>query len=89
MILVVLVLPNYEDIYTSQVTWNDVVSMLRILKHYNLGYHVSPKKNAEIIPGRSTSFSSYPGTLQSGDDFYVISSGLVTLETTIGNSNNR
>ncbi|XP_037029408.1 putative phospholipase B-like 2 [Bradysia coprophila] len=82
------VLPNYQDIYTSQVTWSDLVSMLRILKHYNLGYHVLPTKTADLIPGRSTSFSSYPGTLQSGDDFYIISSGLVTLETTIGNSNN-
>lgn len=70
-------------------TWNELVSMIRILKHYNLGYHVLPKGTAPLIPGRSSSFSSYPGTLQSGDDFYVIGSGLVTLETTIGNGNNR
>ncbi len=30
---------------------------------------------------------SYPGVIYSGDDFHVISSGLVTIETTIGNEN--
>lgn len=81
------VLPGNEDIFASQVSWNDLVSMIRIQKHYNLGVHTLPR-GGSLIPGQSGSFSSYPGTIQSGDDFYVLSSGLVTLETTIGNSNN-
>ncbi|KAK1892988.1 putative phospholipase B-like 2 [Dissostichus eleginoides] len=36
---------------------------------------------------RNSAFSSYPGSIFSGDDFYILSSGMVTLETTIGNSN--
>ena len=30
-----------------------------------------------IIPGYKQAFSSYPGSLLSGDDFYMISSGMV------------
>lgn len=60
--------------------------MLRIQKKYDFGYHRT-NTTSDLIPGSSMTFSSYPGVIQSGDDFYVISSGLVTLETTIGNSN--
>ena len=43
---------------------------------------------APIVAGYIQSFSSYPGILYSRDDYYQLSSNLVTMETTHGNYNN-
>ncbi|KAG6442054.1 hypothetical protein O3G_MSEX002134 [Manduca sexta] len=82
----VKLLPGLKDLYTSQVTWNSYQSMLRIQKMYVMNFKLQPD-SAELIPGRKMSLSSYPGFIQSTDDFYITSSGLVAAETTIGNSN--
>ncbi|XP_050520145.1 putative phospholipase B-like 2 [Daktulosphaira vitifoliae] len=83
----VKLLPGNKDLLVSHVTWSGYESMLRIQKRYNLRYRTSSiSKN--LIPGFDMSFSSFPGGIQSGDDYYLISSGLVTMETTIGNYNN-
>jgi len=80
------VLADGSDLYTSQVTWSSFQSMLRIQKRYVFRY--GRTEGGEKIPGYVASFSSYPGIISSQDDFYVLSSGLVTQETTIGNNNN-
>ncbi|KAK7934079.1 hypothetical protein WMY93_004975 [Mugilogobius chulae] len=79
-------LPDNKDLLISHDTWNTYQSMLRIIKKYIFPFKASPLGD-EQIPGKSQAFSSYPGSIFSGDDFYILSSGLVTLETTIGNSN--
>ncbi|XP_026199967.1 putative phospholipase B-like 2 [Anabas testudineus] len=79
-------LPNNKELLVSHDTWNTYQSMLRIMKKYIFAYKVSPADN-DPLPGGTQAFSSYPGTIFSGDDFYILSSGLVTLETTIGNNN--
>ncbi|CAF0754477.1 unnamed protein product [Brachionus calyciflorus] len=79
-------LPNNEDIYVSHVTWTEYESMLRIVKHYNFNFHLS-RQGSGLIPGSEITFTSYPGILASIDDFYILNSNLVVMETTIGNSN--
>ncbi|KAG7490568.1 hypothetical protein JOB18_038353 [Solea senegalensis] len=79
-------LPNNKELLVSHDTWNTYQSMLRIMKKYIFAFKVSPLDNL-FLPGGTQAFSSYPGSIFSGDDFYILSSGLVTLETTIGNSN--
>jgi len=85
------VLPKNADLMVSQVTWNDFVSMLRIFKLYEFGFHKLDSQGGTekipLIPGNKVSFSSYPSMLFSGDDFHVLGSQLVTQETTIGNGN--
>ncbi|XP_068213590.1 putative phospholipase B-like 2 [Palaemon carinicauda] len=81
------ILPDNADIYISHVTWNRYSSMLRINKKYNNMFLMAEKIQPVLIPGHVVSFSSYPGMLFSGDDFHIVSSGLVSMETTIGNSN--
>ncbi|XP_055775925.1 putative phospholipase B-like 2 isoform X3 [Salvelinus fontinalis] len=79
-------LPGNKDLLVSHDTWNIYQAMLRILKKYQFAYRVSPT-DSDPIPGGTQAFSSYPGPIFSGDDFYILSTGLVTLETSIDNSN--
>lgn len=81
-------LPGNTDLYFAHDSWNTYQSMLRVLKKYEFHYHLTEDPDSGLIPGLNSTFSSYPGTILSVDDFYLISSGLVTVETTIGNSNN-
>lgn len=81
-------LPGNTDLYVSHVTWNSYQSMLRVQKKYILPFRrTGSSKPKDVNPGHTVTFSSYPGMIFSGDDYYILSSGLVTLETTIGNSN--
>ncbi|POI30540.1 hypothetical protein CIB84_005710 [Bambusicola thoracicus] len=78
-------LPGRRDLLVAHDTWAPYQSMLRLIKKYMLPFRAEPGSTARV-PGSIQVFSSYPGTIFSGDDFYILSSGLVALETTIGNS---
>jgi len=60
----------------GHVTWSGYSSMLRLYKHYTFNF------NAPSTVSSTVSFSSFPGTIPSGDDFFITSSNLVVLETT-------
>ncbi|KAK3737518.1 hypothetical protein QZH41_010630 [Actinostola sp. cb2023] len=78
-------LPENKELFISHVTWTTYIDLLRIFKLYDFPFQYASGKNQ--IPGYRQSFSSSPGNLLSGDDFYLLSSGMVSQETTIGNSN--
>jgi len=75
---IVKVLPDGSDLFVAHNTWGTYESMIRIMKKYHFSY--------ENIAGNSISFSSYPAAIFSIDDYYLISSGLTVLETSIGNN---
>lgn len=80
-------LPGHSDLLVAHNTWNSYQSMLRVIKNYWFQFHEGPQEGSPLAPGNKWAFSSYPGTIFSCDDFYILGSGLVTLETTIGNKN--
>jgi hypothetical protein len=65
------VAPDFSDIFIGHSTWCNYDSMLRIFKHYNLPY-----TNPQV-----SSFSSYPGTVSSIDDYYMLQT-MSVMETT-------
>jgi len=60
--------------------------MLRIQKRFTFEFHEVFDSDV-LVPGNGVTFSSYPGRIISGDDFYALSSGLLVSETTIENNN--
>ncbi|XP_060582693.1 phospholipase-B 81-like, partial [Ruditapes philippinarum] len=70
------VLGAYEDVFMSHSSWFIYQATMRIYKHYD--FNVDDPDTA----AKQISFSSYPGFLESLDDFYQMSSKLIMLQTT-------
>lgn len=65
--------------------------MTRIMKRYKLNYHQTSKAS-NVVSGSSVDFSSYPGSITSQDEFYVINGNNVRLAitgTSLKNYNNK
>lgn len=83
---VVRSLPGYADVVFAHTTWSGLENMHRVLKRFDLPF--AAINGGEPVPGRHVALSSYPAYgPYSSDDFYVMSSGLVAVETTIDNDN--
>eukprot|EP00850_Spirogloea_muscicola_P019183 SM000185S04042 [mRNA] locus=s185:103634:107281:+ [translate_table: standard] len=70
------------ELFTSQVAFTGLEEMLRMYKMYDFAFTMYSGSD-DSLPGKRMAFSSYPAHLFSGDDFYVISSGLQVQETTV------
>ncbi|PAA87049.1 hypothetical protein BOX15_Mlig008036g3 [Macrostomum lignano] len=70
------VTPGLEKIFMGHSSWFVYAATLRIFKNYLL------KLNDKDLSSPLISFSSYPGFLESLDDFYILDSGMVVLQTT-------
>lgn len=65
-----------QTLYSAHDTWNTYNAMLRVFKYYNFNFNHPSTSSATIY------FSSYPGFLQSIDDFYLTTQQLHVSETT-------
>jgi hypothetical protein len=71
------VTPDNDDIFIGHTTWDDYSKMTRIFKYYN--FHL----DGASTMAKKISFSSYPGAVSSTDDFFIMSSGLTVMDTSI------
>ena len=76
--VLVKVTADLSEVYGAHSTWSEYSTMNRIFKHYNF------RLQSPFVAAQRVSFSSYPGFIESLDDFYYADSGLVMLETTNG-----
>jgi len=67
-----------SELFSAHTTWSGYSFMLRTWKIYD--FHLKHSSTSS----KTISFSSYPATLNSVDDFYITSAGLSVIETTNG-----
>ena len=72
------------DILAGHNTWSDYSEMMRTLKTVDMAFEGKSSSNGRIgMNPRKINYSSYPGVLFSGDDFYELDSKVVILQTTL------
>lgn len=68
---------DFEDLFMAHSSWFAYGDTDRIFKHYHFAFNAPTGANR-------ISFSSYPGYLESLDDFYMMDSGLGMVQTSNG-----
>lgn len=67
---------DFSEIFFGHDTWSGFSDMIRIFKQYTL------ITNNESENAKTIAFTSYPGAINSVDDFYLLSSNFYVAETT-------
>lgn len=81
---IIKVIENSEgkkDIIAGHNTWSDYSEMIRVLKYISFGFE--GENGVFNMRPKSINYSSYPGVLFSGDDFYLLDSKVGILQTTL------
>ncbi|XP_041978902.1 putative phospholipase B-like lamina ancestor [Aricia agestis] len=60
-----------REMYVAQNGAGSYTSMIRLMKRYKLNYHMT-SKDTSPIRGTLVDFSSYPGSITSQDEFYIV-----------------
>lgn len=83
--------PENRDIYFAHTSWFTYKSLLRVQKKYKFHWHTAVQGTLQgpVVPGHTITMSSYPGCLNSFDDFHLTSGGLAVMETSLWNSNHQ
>jgi len=68
---------DFSDLLLGHSSWYAHENTNRIFKHYKLNF------NDSSTAAKTISFSSYPGFLESLDDFYMLDSGLTWTQTSL------
>lgn len=76
---VVTLAEDSSNFFVGHTTWSDYAEMLRLYKHYELPL------GPDVVLKQS--FSGYPGMISSTDDWYMLSSNIMILETTMNVEN--
>ncbi|GAM21619.1 hypothetical protein SAMD00019534_047940 [Acytostelium subglobosum LB1] len=74
---------DLTELYAGHTTWSSFYEMVRLFKIYTFAFSDETQSAS-----KTTMFSSYPASLSSIDDFYLLDTGLVVIETTNGIMNN-
>lgn len=85
VILKLLNINGKYDIIAGHDTWSKYAELVRTLKSYTYEFDskVINKENSILKNKKEIVFSSYPGVMYSGDDFYIIDKKTVLLQTTL------
>eukprot|EP01089_Gocevia_fonbrunei_P003468 TRINITY_DN13445_c0_g1_i1.p1 TRINITY_DN13445_c0_g1~~TRINITY_DN13445_c0_g1_i1.p1 ORF type:complete len:542 (+),score=120.42 TRINITY_DN13445_c0_g1_i1:50-1675(+) len=72
---IIKVTGDLSDLYAGHTAWFMFSSMSRISKNYNFALNNPTTASPQVV------FSSYPGFLESLDDFYITTQKLIVIET--------